>query len=528
MSPKPASIIDESLRAIVERYGVDIVRDSRRLEALLLDYGGSQKREIFLVVGAARSGIVERLIDLKGLSPSPTLLVALQRQMERQMGLSEAAARSTLESWCGALDLPIPPLVQAGSEASDRQGWIRFPHLPSFRRPHLPHLRPARLSIKPRIRSLDQALKRAPWRYIPGFRTGQWWRRLTMVMTYLVGFAGVGEAIALRRRDFLAYVAVYFSVCLLGPYGWTWYRRYRRSHPFRQNDKGAVPVAVRIAPLIYVIYGVLAVVAFRYAGAQSLALVPTTGPDDPSHAKSTGIPVNIQHAVQTGGAAASANFSGPVKAVEDSGRTGQHPLWIVYPQAEAGPPAPFSTFETNAVAVDAITGQRLGQSSTAQSSVTQQPPFSRLGRSGAWLYLGYGLDGYVLNLVEAILAFELTIIFIRGLVRRRDIAANRKSGCLGLLPGLMLMLVTAVQGLGLVVAAYFAAFGDPVALTVLKLWPAAVLLAFVISRWLIASKSMRQLGVQPYQGRSIAPPQFSQDGKWWWTGSEWIPAASRK
>jgi hypothetical protein len=37
-----------------------------------------------------------------------------------------------------------------------------------------------------------------------------------------------------------------------------------------------------------------------------------------------------------------------------------------------------------------------------------------------------------------------------------------------------------------------------------------------------------QLGGQPFQSHSSAAPQFSPDGKWWWTGSEWVPAASRK
>lgn len=40
--------------------------------------------------------------------------------------------------------------------------------------------------------------------------------------------------------------------------------------------------------------------------------------------------------------------------------------------------------------------------------------------------------------------------------------------------------------------------------------------------------SQPQLGGQPYQSPSNAPPQLSPDGKWWWTGSEWVPAASRE
>jgi streptogramin lyase len=100
--------LNESLRAIVQRYGAEVSHDPRRLEALLLDYCGDQKRGVFLLVGAARSGMVDRLLDIRGSSASSTAFVGLQRQMERQMGLSEEAAKSTLESWCWALELPVP------------------------------------------------------------------------------------------------------------------------------------------------------------------------------------------------------------------------------------------------------------------------------------------------------------------------------------------------------------------------------------------------------------------------------------
>jgi virginiamycin B lyase len=111
MGPHDDLTVPESLKTILGRFGVAIIQDPRRLEALLLDYKGDRKREIFLVIGAARSGVVDRLLEMQGTAPSVSKLLGLRTQLEDRMGFTQAAAASSLESWCAALDITVPPVT---------------------------------------------------------------------------------------------------------------------------------------------------------------------------------------------------------------------------------------------------------------------------------------------------------------------------------------------------------------------------------------------------------------------------------
>jgi hypothetical protein len=471
----------QGLRAIVQRYGIEVSRDTRKLEALLLDYCGGQKREIFLVVGAARLGIVDRLIDLRGSSPSSTTLLGLQRQMERQMGLSETAAQTSLESWCWALDLPIPRQAPAVSDASD----VPPPDPPTHvkAQPRRP-----RLGIRSRLQALDQALKRAPWRYLPGFRTGRWWKQLTAVAIYLFGFVGVGEAIALRRSDILSYVVIYIAVALLAPYGWSWYRSHKHIQPPRSTTRDR---QVLFAHLIYSCFCAAGLLAFAFIGSQNLAQVSTSGPDDPTHAKTTGIPTNVVVAATTSQVASplGSKLNGQLKAVENvdprpPAAGGLPPIWIVY-EAGQTPPPQFGWIRNIAIAVNGDTGQQL-----SVDSISQVAPFSRLGRSGAWLYLGFGFDASTLQAFGIVQAVYLAAIYLRYWLRRQRHVAQGYRRALLTLSIWLVVLVILVLLLPQVIffgplIGYMGGLGDPVARGVFEVVPALELIAPILATRLL-------------------------------------------
>jgi SpoVK/Ycf46/Vps4 family AAA+-type ATPase len=206
-----------------------------------------------------------------------------------------------------------------------------------------------------------------------------------------------------------------------------------------------------------------------------------------------------------------------LKAIEDTGKAGQKSLWIVYAAGEHGPPPPFSTLNNVAVAIDPNSSEQLeplGSSGTYRyPAVAQYAPFSRLGKSGAWLYLGYGLDGASLQAAAALLALDFAIIFFWAWNRRRRLRTflPSKSRWRGPLLGLLLLALLPGQAFAFYYVWVIGSWGDPVSATVIKLWPSTLFLAVVLARGLVASKSILKfspLTLRP-DFRSPTPPQIA-------------------
>ena len=92
------------LAEIVARYGRDLGDDPRRCEALLRDVCGQQyKREIFVLVSAARERVPAQLQQSSSGVPAEVVLLRLIQHLHDNLGLSEDLARWAVESWAFAL-----------------------------------------------------------------------------------------------------------------------------------------------------------------------------------------------------------------------------------------------------------------------------------------------------------------------------------------------------------------------------------------------------------------------------------------
>ncbi len=106
----------------MDTYGQSVVSDPRRCKALLLDYCGQHRREIFVLNAAQEERIANDLQDNKGGIPLPVLIAQLTQRLVDNRALAEDAARWAVEVWAYALRLTDgetttpPPIVAPPTE----------------------------------------------------------------------------------------------------------------------------------------------------------------------------------------------------------------------------------------------------------------------------------------------------------------------------------------------------------------------------------------------------------------------------
>jgi formylglycine-generating enzyme required for sulfatase activity len=101
----------EKLRELIIEYGRSLCDDPRRCEALLKDYCGQYKREIFVLISALKNRVAEDLLKTSAGVPHVLLLARLIKRLEDELGLAETAAKWAVESWAlalGVIDQPMP------------------------------------------------------------------------------------------------------------------------------------------------------------------------------------------------------------------------------------------------------------------------------------------------------------------------------------------------------------------------------------------------------------------------------------
>jgi hypothetical protein len=102
----------QKLREIVARYGPDVVGDARRCRALLLDFCGEHRREIFVLTSAQEEDVPATLQALPESLPLTVTVAQLTQRLVRNRALAEDAARWGVISWAWALGLPVDPTEQ--------------------------------------------------------------------------------------------------------------------------------------------------------------------------------------------------------------------------------------------------------------------------------------------------------------------------------------------------------------------------------------------------------------------------------
>jgi len=98
---------------LLAKHGSSLCADPRRCEALLRDYCGRHKREIFVLISALKERVVA---ELEHATPPLTLLMAsLAKRLHANLGLAEEFAWWAVESWALALGVIDHPLEMPGA-----------------------------------------------------------------------------------------------------------------------------------------------------------------------------------------------------------------------------------------------------------------------------------------------------------------------------------------------------------------------------------------------------------------------------
>jgi len=108
----------QKLRELIIEYGRSLCDDPRRCEALLKDYCGQYKREIFVLVSALKNRVADDLLKTSASVPQPILLARLNKKLVEELAMTAEAAHWTVESWALALGVIAQPLPVAKSTAS--------------------------------------------------------------------------------------------------------------------------------------------------------------------------------------------------------------------------------------------------------------------------------------------------------------------------------------------------------------------------------------------------------------------------
>lgn len=106
----------QKLVELIGRYGVDLARDARRCEALLRDVCPQHKREIFVLVSAAKESVGIDLLGSSSGMPKDALLSRLSKRVHENLGVTEDLARWAVESWALALGILSSEDFRSSSE----------------------------------------------------------------------------------------------------------------------------------------------------------------------------------------------------------------------------------------------------------------------------------------------------------------------------------------------------------------------------------------------------------------------------
>jgi formylglycine-generating enzyme required for sulfatase activity len=93
----------EKLCELIVEYGRSLCDDPRRCEALLKDYCGQYKREIFVLITAQKNRVADDLIKAPTGVPQVMILARLVKRLEDELAMTAEAAQWAVESWVLAL-----------------------------------------------------------------------------------------------------------------------------------------------------------------------------------------------------------------------------------------------------------------------------------------------------------------------------------------------------------------------------------------------------------------------------------------
>jgi len=112
----------QKLCEIITTYGHGLCEDVRKTEALLRDFCGEHKREIFVIITALEKGVVSNLLASQKDGLWEVTLNRLTKRLQDECSLIKDDARWAVESWALALKgiIPDPPREKVES----RINWL--------------------------------------------------------------------------------------------------------------------------------------------------------------------------------------------------------------------------------------------------------------------------------------------------------------------------------------------------------------------------------------------------------------------
>jgi hypothetical protein len=100
----------QKLRELILEYGRSLCDDPRRCEALLKDYCGEHKREIFVLMSALKNRVSDDLLRTQSAGLPKTMECSRARQrLEEELSMTTEAAQWAVESWALALGVIVKP-----------------------------------------------------------------------------------------------------------------------------------------------------------------------------------------------------------------------------------------------------------------------------------------------------------------------------------------------------------------------------------------------------------------------------------
>lgn len=111
----------QKLRELITKHGHALCDDPRLCEALLRDFCGQYRREIFILVSALKDGVANELLKSQNSVPQGLVIARLSKRLQDDLGMTEESALWTVNSWDLALGVIAQPQEKLHYQSQQQQ-----------------------------------------------------------------------------------------------------------------------------------------------------------------------------------------------------------------------------------------------------------------------------------------------------------------------------------------------------------------------------------------------------------------------
>ena len=189
----------QKLRELIVEYGRSLCDEPNRCEALLKDYCGIYKREIFVLVSALRKKVPDDLLKSSAGVPQEIVIGRLCKQLEVELAMTAEAARWAVESWTLALGFITVPSPTVKLASQSKSATVASSGTPVLSPPHGTEVLIAERYRDNQDGTVTDATTNLQWMR---FSLGQEWKNGACIgdAKYYVGTDVLGAADVLNRQ----------------------------------------------------------------------------------------------------------------------------------------------------------------------------------------------------------------------------------------------------------------------------------------------------------------------------------------